>query len=234
MIGAARTRLRFAFGASVVCVALFAGLAAGSSPAATATGAADGPVAVIGSATISRASFDHWMTVANDAGQASSGKVAPAVPVPPDYTACVASLRGQPANSGTADMKLAAQCAKNYRTLVSEVMNFLIQAVWIEGEANARGVAVTAAQIDASYRKQRRDSNPPLATAAELDAFLASSGQTLADLKWRTRLNLLATAVELDACATAPPSAPRRSAPTTRPTARASRARASRRRGRDP
>ena len=137
-IGAARARRGAAFGSAVACAALLAAVAAGSSPAATA-GAADGPVAVIGSATISRASFDHWMTVANDAKQASTGKVAPALPVPPGYTACVASLSARPANSGVAAATLAARCAKTYRTLAGEVMNFLIQAVWIEGEANARG-----------------------------------------------------------------------------------------------
>jgi hypothetical protein len=141
--------------------------------------------------------------VANDAGQASTGKAAPPLPVPPDYAACTASLREQPAHSGGSAAALKALCATQYRSLVSEVMNFLIQAIWIEGEANARGLSVTAAQVDASYSSQRRSSSPPLVTPAELNAFLAKSGQTRRDLKWRTRLNLLAAAIQRDADATA-------------------------------
>jgi len=193
---------------AVVSAAAVVAIAAATSPAATpasgstgssgATGAsgAGGPVAAIGSAAISRAQFAHWITVANDAGQAVTGKVAPAVPVPPDFTACIALLRTQPTQAGDTDAVLKQGCASSYGKLVSEVMAFLIQAIWIEGEANARGVAVTGAQVDASYAAQRRTSKPSLKTAAELNAFLAKSGQTRTDLKWRTRLNLLASAIE--------------------------------------
>jgi hypothetical protein len=153
-------------------------------------------VAAIGSVAISRAQFGHWITVANDSGQASTGAVAPAVPVPPDFTACIASLRSEPAQAGATDAALDKLCASRYGTLVNEVMTFLIQAIWIEGEANARSVSVTQAQIDASYALQRRTAKPPLRTAAELNAFLAKSGQTRPDLKWRTRLNLLASAIQ--------------------------------------
>jgi peptidylprolyl isomerase len=160
-------------------------------------------VAVVGSAVISRAAFDHWATVANDAGQASTGKAAPPLPVPPDYTACIASLGAQPAHSGASAAALKALCATSYHSLVSEVMDFLVQAIWIEGEANSRSVSVTAAQIDASYQSQRHSSKPPLDTTSELNAFLAKSGQTRRDLKWRTRLNLLATAIQRESTAVA-------------------------------
>jgi len=160
-------------------------------------------VAVIGSAVISRAAFEHWVTVANDAGQTTTGKLAPAVPVPPDYTGCIASLRAQPAHSGASGAALKKLCAGSYRALVREVMNFLIQAIWIEGEANARGLSVTEAQVNASFASQRRSSKPPLNTAAELNAFLAKSGQTKRDLKWRTRLSLLANAIQREVAAAA-------------------------------
>ena len=184
---------------ALASVAAFAAIAAGSSPAATPASVGGGPVAVIGSVVVSRAAFAHWAVVANDAGQASTGKAAPPLPVPPDYAACIASLRAQPAHSGGSAAALKALCATQRRSLVSEVMNFLIQAIWIEGEANARGLSVTKAQVDASFASQRRSSKPSLVTQAELNAFLAKSGQTRPDLKWRTRLNLLATAITREA-----------------------------------
>ena len=160
-----------ALAAAAVVVSVFAG----SSGAATAVTDPGGPVAVIGSVVISRGAFEHWLTIADDAGQASTGKVAPAVPVPPDYTACIASLRLQPAHASDTDAALKTLCASGYSRFLSEVMDFLIQAVWIEGEANARGVTVTRAQVDASFAAQRRSAAPPLDTAAELDTFLTLS-----------------------------------------------------------
>jgi hypothetical protein len=210
----ARERARGLLATAVVTVTAIAAIAATTSPAATpATGASgasgatgatgttgttgtSGPVAAIGSVAITRAQFDHWVTVANDAGQTTTGKVAPAVPVPPDFTACIASLRSDPAQAGATDAALKQLCSGRYATLVSEVMSFLIQGIWVEGEANARNVSVTRAQIDASYAAQRRTSKPSLKTPAELNDFLAKTGQTRPDLKWRTRLNLLATGLE--------------------------------------
>jgi hypothetical protein len=202
--------------ATVATTAAFAAIAASSSPAAAPVGSTGatgprgvtggtgasapvittGPVAAIGSFIITRAQFDHWMLVENDADQATTGQVAPAVPVPPDFTACIASLRGQPAQTGASDSALEQLCSSRYGALSANVMTFLIQAIWVEGEANAREVSVTQAQINASYVLQRRATKPPLTTAAELSTFLAESGQTLTDLKWRTRLNLLSDAIE--------------------------------------
>ena len=203
MASAARSRRGAFLATALATVAAFAALAAATSPAATTASNAGGPVAVIGSVVVSRAEFHHWVTVANDAGQSSTGKAAPPVPVPPGYGTCIASLRKQPAHSGGSAAALKALCASSYRALTGEVMNFLIQAIWIEGEANARGISVTAAQVAASYAAQRRTSKPPLLTTAELNTFLAKSGQTRRDLKWRTRLNLLATAITLQATRTA-------------------------------
>jgi len=177
-----------------IAVAVLAALALSASSAASV--APDAPVAVIGSAAISAAAVDHWLVIANDASQASTGKLAPPLPLPPTYAACIAALRTTPADSGDSAAQLRALCVASYRRLVNDAMNYLIQAIWIEGEANARGVAVTAAQVKAEFAAQRKTSTPSLATVAELDAFMAKSGQTIGDLKWRTRLNLLARAIQ--------------------------------------
>jgi peptidylprolyl isomerase len=154
------------------------------------------PVAVIGGAAITMAAFEHWLTVANDSDQASTGAAAPPLPVPPEYTACASALGRQPGSSGSSATALRSQCAERYKTLLTAVMRFLIQAVWIQGEANARGITVTPAQVEANFAQQRQSGKPALSTDAELDAFLAKSGQTIVDLEWRTRLNLLATATQ--------------------------------------
>ena len=145
-------------------------------------------------------------------------------------------MRVQPAHSGASNGALKALCASSYRTLVNEVMSYLIQSVWIEGEAKrARCSSVSAAQIDASYAAQLRlKSQPPLSTPAELDAFLAKSGQTQADLKWRTQLNLLATAIQRDALRHGAPVTPAKIRAYYAAHLRASPARASRRDPQDP
>jgi foldase protein PrsA len=154
-------------------------------------------VATVGSAPITKAAFAHWEVVANDANQASTGAAAPPIPVPPDYTACIAAERKASATAAETDAQLKALCVQQYQSLVSEVMNFTVQALWIEGEAADRHVTVTKAQIAKSYQQQRANSKPPLKTQKALNTFLAKSGQTNADLLWRTRLNLLATAIQL-------------------------------------
>ena len=155
-------------------------------------------VAVVGSAPITKAAFDHWQVVANDASQASTGTVAPPLPVPPDFTACIATNKKAPAGVNETATQLKAVCQQQYTALVGEVMNFLIQALWIEGEASSRGVKVTDAQVKKSYEQQRVTSKPPLTTQKALNNFLAKSGQTTVDLLWRTKLNLLATGIQLE------------------------------------
>ena len=175
---------------------MLAALALCASSAASV--APDAPVAVLGSATISAAAFDHWLVIANDANQASTGKLAPPLPLPPTYAACTAALRTTPADAGDTAAQLKALCVARYRTLRNDVMSYLVQAIWVEGEANARAVSVTGAQVKAEFAAQRKSASPSLATAAELDAFMAKSGQTIVDLKWRTRLNLLARAIQAE------------------------------------
>jgi len=154
-------------------------------------------VAVVGSAPISKADFAHWEVVANDATQASTGVAAPPVPVPPDFTACIAAAKKQASSATETTAQLKALCKQQYSSLVSEVVNFLVQALWIEGEAVDRGVSATNSQVVAAFNTQRKTSKPPLTTDTALNTFLAKSGQTKQDLIWRTRLSLLANGIQL-------------------------------------
>jgi parvulin-like peptidyl-prolyl isomerase len=188
LLSVKRSRIGMAFCAAIATAAVL-GACGGGVPGDA--------VAQVGSANITKAAFDHWLLVANNATQASTGTKAPPVPDPPNYTNCIAAERKIPAEAGASAAQLKTVCSQNYQSLVTEVMSFLIQAVWIQGEAVDRHVSVTAKQVNKGYEAERLVSTPPLKTAAELRAFLAASGETIADLEWRTRLSLLANAISL-------------------------------------
>ena len=151
-------------------------------------------VAQVGSAPVTMAAFNHWLVVANDSTQASTGQPAPVLPVPPNYTACINASRSTPSTSTKTALK--GLCQARYQSLVTAVMTYLIQALWVEGEGHADGVHVTQAQVQKAYEARRKASVPSLATSAELNHFLASSGETVGDMQWQTYLNLVAVAIQ--------------------------------------
>ena len=153
-------------------------------------------VAQVGSAPVTMAAFNHWLVVANDSNQASAGTPAPPLPVPPDYTACIKASKATPGSSTESTSQLKSLCAARYQSLATDVMNYLIQALWVEAEGKAKGINVTPAQVSKSFLRQRKTSTPSLATQTQLNRFLAASGQTIGDLKWRTYLNLVAVAIQ--------------------------------------
>jgi foldase protein PrsA len=154
-------------------------------------------VVQIGDASITTASLDHWLAVANDTNQASTGVAAPALPLPPDYTKCVAEQRKTAGSAASTTSALKASCAQSYQALLSQILPFLIQTIWIQGEAVDRAVKVSDAKLESSFQQARNSSNPPLKTTAEMNSFLAKSGETIADLKWYLYVKLLYAQVEL-------------------------------------
>jgi foldase protein PrsA len=140
-------------------------------------------VVQIGNASITTAALDHWLAVANDTNQASTGVAAPALPLPPDYTKCVAEQRKSAGSTATNTTTLKALCTQSYQALVNQILPFLIQTIWIQGEAADRGVKVTQAKLESSFRQARNASNPP--------------GETIADLKWYLYVKLLFAQVEV-------------------------------------
>jgi foldase protein PrsA len=159
-------------------------------------------VVQIGQATINTTALDHWLTVANDSGQVSNGTKAAPLPLPPNFAACVKAQQqaaGNTAQSHTAGeiATYKATCQQNYGTLVTEVLNYLIPRMWVEGEASSRGIHVTPKEVEAAYEKELKTSSPSLKTPKQLRDFLAASGQTVQDLKWLTMVNLLVNKIEL-------------------------------------
>jgi foldase protein PrsA len=155
-------------------------------------------VVQVGNATITRAALIHWLGVANDASQVQSNTAAPVLPVPPDFTACIdAQQAATTTKSAGQTATFKASCESSYKTLLGEVLPYLITTYWLQAEAYDRGVHVTPAEISKAFATERKGATPPLATAAQLRSFLAASGQTANDLRWRTMVQLETNKIQL-------------------------------------
>lgn len=111
------------------------------------------------------------------------------VPDPPNYQRCVAtvreklpSLRHKPAKT------LVADCRQLFQSLSSQVMDFLIKANWIQADGARHGIALTDAQLAATYTKDKQQQFPG---GKGYQAFLAKIGQTDQDVRFRVRVNLI-------------------------------------------
>ena len=147
-------------------------------------------VAKVGDSTITKDEFNHWLKSAA-AGQAQ-GTGAPA-PDPPTYEKCVAGLKKQPAQPGAPkpnDAALKKQCTQAYDQLRDQVMQFLIQAEWVQQEAEKRGVKVSEAEVKKIFDDQKKQAFPREADYAK---FLKDSGMSEADILFRLKLEQLQT-----------------------------------------
>ena len=154
-------------------------------------------VVQVGSSPITKATFDHWMSVA-----ATSSKTSPTakvvVPEPPNYTACIANLAAttpKPAKGQKAPttQQLKSQCETQYKTLKTEVLGFLVSLQWVIGEAPSLGVKVSDAEVKKQFVKIRTQQFP---STAEFEKFLSTSGQTVSDLLLRVKQNLVSQKIQ--------------------------------------
>ena len=147
-----------------------------------------GAVATVGDESISQQEFDRWFKTAS-AAQAQGGKVAE--PDPPDFEKCVATKKKLPQPQGQdkpSDSELKKQCKTEYETLRTQVMQFLIQAEWVQQEAEKQDVKVTDAQINKSLEDQKKQAFPNEKAYKE---YLKSSGLTEEDVLFRVKLDQL-------------------------------------------
>jgi hypothetical protein len=77
------------------------------------------------------------------------------------------------------------ESAKQRRTAV---MSFLISDLWIVGEAQERGIRVSQKEVDREFERTRRSA---FSSERSFKRFLRRTGQTVADVKFRTRIDLL-------------------------------------------
>ena len=146
-------------------------------PALALTGCGDevprDAVATVDGEPIERESFDHWMTIAAKSGGGPDAKV----PTPPDYASCD---------------KPKSECKAEYETLREQAMQMLVSALWIEGEASDRGIAVKASEVEKAFEAQKQQS---FAKERDFERFLTRSGQTAQDVMMRVRFDLLWTKI---------------------------------------
>jgi foldase protein PrsA len=147
-----------------------------------------GAVATVGDESISQQEFDRWFKTAS-AAQAQGGQVAE--PDPPDFEKCVAAKKKLPQPQGqdkATDSELKKQCKTEYETLRTQVMQFLIQAEWVQQEAEKQDVKVTDAQIEKSLEDQKKQAFP---NEKAYKQYLEQSGLTEEDVLFRVKLDEL-------------------------------------------
>ncbi len=76
-----------------------------------------------------------------------------------------------------------------------QVMHELLTGLWIEGEAEDRGISVDSAAVRRDFERQKRLSFPE---DADFQRFLKRSGQTEKDILERVRLDLLSSRIRDD------------------------------------
>jgi hypothetical protein len=77
--------------------------------------------------------------------------------------------------------------------ILSQVMGFLISSDWVIGEARTLNIRLSGVAVQRRFDRIRHEQFPK---AAKFKAFLRSSGQTVADLRFRTRLEMLSTRIQ--------------------------------------
>jgi len=146
-------------------------------------------VAKVGDAVITKKEFDRWFKSA--AMQQQQGGGAAATPKPPDFRECVAALKKQPQPQGgskPSDAVLKKQCKQQADQFKQEAMQFLIQAEWVQQEAEARGVSVSDAEVKKSFEDKKKQAFPK---EADYQKFLKQSGMSEKDLLFRVKLDAL-------------------------------------------
>jgi foldase protein PrsA len=122
-----------------------------------------GAVADVDGKPVTKRDFDHWLGVVNASQQApSQNRKKPPKPPKP----------GSP----------------TYNQLRDQVVQFLVSARWIEGEAADRDVSTNDKEVDRQF-KQTRDQSFQSKRAYE--RFLETSGQSQDDILFRVRLDVL-------------------------------------------
>jgi foldase protein PrsA len=175
-------------------LALGATLLCGGALVACGDSVPSGAIAKVADVTISKASFAHWLLVAQKSQIAATapGSVAPPLDSP-NFTACVAfhqqndpkPPKGTP-NPTPASLKTA--CQQSYTGAMQQAVPFLITADWLQGEAADQDIKVTAAAIATMLKTIEAQM---FKTPAALQAFLTQSGETNDDLLYRVRIETL-------------------------------------------
>lgn len=127
--------------------------------AAPATASAQDPlpplvtVAQGGDRVLLRSTVDRWLRAAAVA-RAGRGRDVPA-PDPPRYNDCIAADRRDRPDAPRP--RLRRSCARLFKQVKPEVMEFLIQGLWLRGEAARRGLSIDDRTLRRIFAQQKRE-----------------------------------------------------------------------------
>ena len=121
-----------------------------------------GSVASVDGNGVSKTEFDHWLAVINKSQSSTSTQKQVQKPPKPG--------------------------SQRYNQLRDQVMQFLLSARWIVGEAGDRGITASDSEVQSQF-KQTRDQS--FQNTAAYRRFLKQSGQSQQDILYRVRLDVL-------------------------------------------
>jgi foldase protein PrsA len=133
--------------------------------------------------------FNHWMFVAAKQSQGQTGASVIVPNDPPSFKTCIANVRkAYPQFAKQSDKLLKSECSQLFTSLSTQVMDFLIRSYWYQADAAREHVSVSDASVQKAFELAKRSSFP---TNAQFQAYLTQTGQTLADILYRFRINQL-------------------------------------------
>jgi parvulin-like peptidyl-prolyl isomerase len=148
-------------------------------------------VAVVAGNPISADAFNHWMYV--DAKGSSQGSPTPVIVPndPPQFNKCISDARKAiPQLAKESTSQLRSQCSALFTQLSSQVLDFLIKSYWYQADAAKLHIKVSDSQVQQQFNQEKAQAYP---TEAGFQSFLTQSGQTVQDILYRVRLNLIYT-----------------------------------------
>jgi foldase protein PrsA len=157
--------------------------------ASAALAGASNDVAVVVASPITQRTFDHWIFVAAKTTAAN----APGAPViaptdPPGFAGCIRQVRQRiPSLKRISRQTIRFDCARLFRSMTNQVLDFLIREKWYELRAAEDGIAITAAQVQQHFEADKRHR---FKTNRQFARFLRRTGQTIADVLFRERATL--------------------------------------------
>jgi hypothetical protein len=176
----------------MVCTVATAVLAPSAVLASQGPAIAPNAVAVAAGKPVTRAQFAHWMFITAKASNTPHSPLI--VPTdPPGFSRCINRARAQiPSLRHTSTSRLRNDCARLFALFKTQVLGFLIEARWYEQAAAAQHIVFTRAQVPHALRVSEHQQFP---TETAFKRFLATTGQSVADIRFRVRVNLIYAAL---------------------------------------
>lgn len=164
--------------------------------AACGGGGSDEVVAQVGGSSITKATLDHWIRIeAVLTYEQFPSKPVPrgVVPDPPDYSACIAYLKTHPSKIVESGPKptaaqLKSQCRQKNHTVLEDALNFLIHTEWVTSGGAEEGLKVTDKEVRQRLEGLKKVYFPK---KVEFEKYLATTGQTVSDMLFRSKVQLL-------------------------------------------